>query len=391
MTRTNALSLSIGVLFVGALVLSSLALSACATTGRLGAEELEVRLKKAIVAAGSAPDRSEASILVYSPKLGLDILARAADGGREAFHVASVGKLFTAVLVGRLIDRGRLDFETRVAGLLPPGTLDGLFVVDGVDRQAEVTVDQLLAHRSGIADYFSDPASGGETVFDLMTREPDRTWTPAQLLDFVRTRQRAVAPPGESFHYSDSGYVVLGLVVEALEGRPFHEVLSEELFVPLGMEDSWMPGRSLPASGGPTAIRPAYIQGVEVSAFPSISADWAGGGVASTERDLLRFQLALRSGALLSDRTLARLETFDGEFLKGIRYGRGIMEYRFGDFFFLLGGYPDMVGHMGVLGTQLFYDPTDDLHIVVSLGTDAGEEASVRLLIEALGLALKAR
>lgn len=67
------------------------------------------------------------------------------------------------------------------------------------------------------------------------------------------------------------------------------------------------------------------------------------------------------------------------------------MEYRFGDFFFLLKSCPAMVGHMGILGSQAFYDPVHDIHIILSLGSDTASEDSVRLLIEALGIALRIR
>ncbi len=67
------------------------------------------------------------------------------------------------------------------------------------------------------------------------------------------------------------------------------------------------------------------------------------------------------------------------------------MQFRFGEFFFLLASYPKMVGHMGVLATHMFYDPKSDLYIISSLGSDKAMEKSVRLLIEALGSLLQGR
>ncbi len=340
---------------------------------------------------GRAYARS-ASILAHSDRLGVDIFARnySGDAPADAFHIASVGKLFTTALAARLVESGRLAFEDKVAPLVAPGRLDGLFVVDGRDFQADVTVAHLLSHTSGAADYFADAVRDGKPLLDLIREEPRTLWTPDSILDFCRDRQKAVGRPGERFHYSDTGFIIMGLIVEKLYGAPFERVLADEILKPLGMDRTWMPFRSLPAAGG-TEMRPAWLGGVEVSAFPSITADWAGGGIASTEADLLKFDTALNSGRLVGVDTLDRLKRFDNVFGKGIHYGLGMMELRFGEFFPLLASYPRMTGHMGILATQLFYDPTMDLHIVVCLGSDAAMEDSVKLLIEIIGIVKRIR
>lgn len=197
--------------------------------------------------------------------------------------------------------------------------------------------------------------------------------------------------PGQAFHYSDTGYTVLGLLVERLTGASFETVLDREILSPLGMDRTWMPFRGSPRSGSPGPLRAAWLHGHDVSRSASITADWAGGGIASTEEDLLKFQQALWSGRLLSAPTLAALQSFDHVFQKGIGYGKGLMQLRFGEFFFLLGSYPKMLGHMGVLGTQMFYDPTRDLHLIVSFGSDAAMEDSVKLIITVLGIVLRMR
>lgn len=334
--------------------------------------------------AGKRSDCPRASVLVRSDRLGIDTLAQIGSGGPDAFHVASVGKLFTAVMVARLVDRGLLHFSDPVAPLLAPGTLDRLFVIDGIDHQHQVTIAQLLSHTSGAADYYADRSVGGRSVSRLIVDQPDTGWTPQDLLQFSREQQSAVARPGAQFHYSDTGYIVLGLVVEALTGTSFTDAVHRDLFEPLGMSRTFFPFRTSPAVGT-SDLRPAFLHGKEISRNASITADWAGGGVASTEHDLLRFGRALSSGQLVANRTLAKMEQFDWVFLRGIRYGLGCMQYRFGEWFPLFRSYPKMHGHMGVLGTHLCYDRELDLHIVISLGSDAAVESSVRLLIAVVG------
>ncbi|MGM0385079.1 MAG: serine hydrolase domain-containing protein, partial [Actinomycetota bacterium] len=171
-------------------------------------------------------------------------------GPRETpFHGASIGKAATAVLVMQLVDDGVISLGSHATDLLPAGTLDGLYVVDGVDRASEVTVEQLLTHTSGVGDYFEGRTTAGPRVTELIIREPDRFWEPADLLEFTRTRQRPVGRPGERFSYSDTGYILLGLLLEHVTGRAFHDLLHERIFRPLGMADSYLMFRSEPDSG----------------------------------------------------------------------------------------------------------------------------------------------
>lgn len=300
----------------------------------------------------------------------------------QPFHVASVGKLFTATLVAMLVDEGRLRFEDRIAQYLPASETEGLFVVDGADHAGEVTVEQLLAHTSGVADYFGDAVTSGKTFSDLIVEERDTQWTPAALLEFSRKHQRAVAIPGAVFHYSDTGYILLGLILEKVERKAFHQILRDRLFGPLAMRDTYLLLRDRPAREASRPLADIWFHGTEVSRFRSLSADWAGGGVVSTLNDLLAFQTALHSGRLIKPDTLQRMMTARHEFHTGIHYGVGMMEIRFEEFFVLLKGLPRVFGHIGILSTHLFYDPETDTHVVMNFGDEESMEQSFRALIE---------
>ena len=356
---------------------------------KMSPEKAERRIQAAVRRiAGRSTEWAGTSVLVHSDSRGFHVHA-GADGSSgkipDAFHIASVGKLFTAALVARLVDAGRFTLEDTAASLLPVNTLDRLFVVDGVDHQNEVTIAHLLSHTSGAADYWEDPGTGGRTVSRLLVEHPDRTWTPGDLIAFAADEQQPVGRPGDRFHYTDTGYVVLGLIIEAVTGVAYHEYLAQEILKPLGMTRTWMPHRSAPPAGG-TVMRPVYLHHTDLSAAASITGDWTGGGIASTEEDLLAFIRALTDGALVAPATLERMQRFTNSFRRGIDYGLGFMRLRFEKFFPLLRGYPRLVGHIGALGTHLFYDPDDDLFIVVTVGSDTAITASIQLLIRLTGI-----
>ena len=150
------------------------------------------------------------------------------------FGLASLTKMFTAVAVADLVGRGLLDFDARVADVLPherrPSTL-----------LPEVTVHHLLCHTSGIADYCEEDedsplflADYGSLWTDLPSYSIER---PADFLPLFGDLP-PYRPPGEVCQYSNAGYIVLGLVIEEVTGRPYTEVIEERVFERAGMHAS---------------------------------------------------------------------------------------------------------------------------------------------------------
>jgi D-alanyl-D-alanine carboxypeptidase len=224
-------------------------------------------------------------VRVYAPKLSLDY-SFPADSTSQPYHVASIGKLFTATLVYRLAERGRLSLQDPIARYLPPADLDGLFVYAKNDYAGQVTIEQLLAHSSGVADYFEGSTSSGKSFLAEMLANPGTHWTPGALLAFTRQHQVAVGVPGQVFNYSDTGYILLGLIIEAVTGKSFGQNLVEEIFLPLEMGDSYLMFYTEPANTPKRDLEKIWFNDVEVSRFESLSCDWAGGGIVSTTADL---------------------------------------------------------------------------------------------------------
>jgi len=328
-------------------------------------------------------DQPGLQVLVKSDKLGVDYQYPTGEESRP-YHLASIGKVFTATLAFILIERGQLSLEDKINKYLSQEQLDKLFVFEGVDYQHQVTVRDLIGHMSGVADYFDDPVSSGLHFPKEVISNPQTRWTPAMLLDFSRLKQKAVGKPGTIYHYSDTGYVLLGLLIEAITGKPFHQSLQEEFFIPLGMNDTYLMFYGEPLNKPSKPIQKFWLNGTETSTFTSVSCDWAGGGIVSTTTDLLKFQKALREGRLVQPSTVQLMTVCPNKFQPGIYYGLGMMEIHFEDFFFLLKGFPRVTGHIGVLATHMFYDELTETHIIMNFGNTAHMTASFKALIEIL-------
>lgn len=272
------------------------------------------------------------------------------------FHAASIGKLATATLIMQLIEQDELTLESRVQDVLPAADTSGLFQNDSA------TVGQLLSHSSGISDYFAGPTDGTPNIEKQLLAEPERFWTPRDLLDFSRRHQRPVGLPGEKFFYSDSGYVLLGLMIEQLTQAPFHEALRTKIFERVGMTQSnlWL------REAGPLAISPAFVGRTDVSDFQSVSCDWAGGGIVSTLADLRRLLLGLNNGSLVSQETRNIMRAPRNRFRRGLHYGFGTMQIRFSEFMPLLRGLEKPYGHIGVLGTHAFWYPESEATVILN-------------------------
>ncbi|MFZ5909703.1 MAG: serine hydrolase domain-containing protein [Chloroflexota bacterium] len=143
------------------------------------------------------------------------------------FGIASGTKFFTALAIGKLIEAGKLDFSSKIAELIP---------WDFQHYSREITVRQLLTHTSGIPDYYDE-----EKVDDFDNFSVEVPWYelkgPRDYLS-VFPDEAMKFPPGERFSYSNSGYILLGVLIEEISGMPYREFVEKEILAPAGMDRS---------------------------------------------------------------------------------------------------------------------------------------------------------
>ncbi|MGF7031540.1 D-alanyl-D-alanine carboxypeptidase [Paenibacillus mucilaginosus] len=296
------------------------------------------------------------------------------------YHTASIGKTMCAVVYGMLVDEGKINFDDKINSWLDDDILKGLFVVDGTDYSDQVTVRHLLGHTSGIGDYFAGPVKRGVPILEMISSDPDLSFTPEELIAFTRDNQDPIGKPGQQFYYSDTGYILLGLILEAIEDKPYSDVLEERIFEPLGMSDSYlMFYNDKPAAD----ILGIYLNGMDYSGRNALSVDWAGGGVVSTMDDLLVFMKALEHREFLSDEVYREITDFKHRYGKGIYYGMGMMYFDFSELSFLLGSMTDVYGAVGATGTYILYDKAKDTYFIANFGsldfTEKGIEELVKI------------
>lgn len=331
---------------------------------------------------------------------------------QHRFHVASIAKTMTAALVLRRSERGAfgaagLDARLADFDVLADRDVARLSRDGAADYGAHITLRHLLTHTAGMRDAMVDDTvrlggpAPGSVIGRLMRGAGDRAraWVPwdssrpdepdAGVINFFLNSGiagAALGPPGQAFHYSDTGYVLLGLLLERVAGLPLHAQLREEIILPLGMRDSYLAYRDDPADLGP-ARRPEADCWAEdtpcLSGGVNLSFDWAGGGVVSTARDLIAF---LR--ALLGGRLFARPETLramlDWQVPAGLdapRSGVGLGLFR------VQSSCGPLIGHSGAWGAKMFYAPDLDLYLAGTTNQSASPHDWHWPLLEAAGRA----
>lgn len=274
------------------------------------------------------------------------------------FHIASVGKLFTATTVLRLSERGVIDLDAPISTWLDKTVTHDLNVVDGEDVSADITPRLLLAHRSGLANTDEDI-----NFFIGVLGSPQTQRTPLDLLDYAR-KAGAVAPPGEIESYASPGYFVLGLVIEAATGKPYHEAVREEVFTPLGMDQTFEANHEW--SRGNNELH-HYVGSYDLWTF-NPSFEFADGGFVTTATDLARFGRAFMKGELFEDpdtynQMIAPPKDVD-PLQPHFFHGLGPQVWRTQDGV-------DMLMHMGFWGVMLLMVPEEDVVIVSTTSQSA--------------------
>ncbi|MFD6512981.1 serine hydrolase domain-containing protein [Rhodococcus sp. NPDC060176] len=236
-------------------------------------------------------------------------------GKNDRVRIGSVTKTFTASLVLQLVAEGKVDLDAPIEQYLP-GQIHG----SGTDGNA-ITVRQLLQHRSGLPEFAGEPGAD-----EWIAANEDRTLTPSAALA-IALGKPAQFVPGTSFVYTNTNYIVLGMLVESVTGRSYADELQSRILDPLHLGDTYLP----PA--GERDIRGDHLTGyqdlggglTDVSRTePSIP--WSAGAMVSTGTDLNVFWRALLDGQVVPAAQLAAMTTEQvaATEAEGLGYGMGV-------------------------------------------------------------------
>ncbi|MFI1916689.1 serine hydrolase domain-containing protein [Nocardia sp. NPDC020380] len=237
----------------------------------------------------------------------------------DAHHPAGAGadrqhlETFTASIILQLVTEGKIKLDDSVDTYLP-----GLLKGDGVDGRA-ITVREILQHRSGLPELTDFPE-----INEYKAAVTGRTFTPAEEVA-IALQHPAQFPPGAQFKYTNTNYIVAGMIVEKVTGRPYSEELQGRIITPNQLSGTYLPGTRELDIRGPHPEGYAIIDGARTDVTrqePSVA--WTAGAMISTGADLNRFFLALLAGHIVTQAQLHEmLATKDAPGIP-MQYGLGI-------------------------------------------------------------------
>ena len=272
------------------------------------------------------------------------------------FRLGSITKQFTAASILLLEERGKLTVNDPVKKHLP----------DAPAEWDKITIFHLLTHTSGIPSFTDFP--------DYQSTEAFAT-TPEKLVARFRDKPLEFAP-GERMNYSNSGYVLLGYLIERISGESYESFVQKNIFTPLAMKDSGYDSNSAVIARRAAGYEPSP-NGPTNAGFIHMSIPHAAGALYSTTEDLLRWEQGLFGGKLLSQESLQKMTTpFKADYAFGLvvrtEKGRKVIEHG---------------GGIEGFNTSLAYYPEDKLTVVVlgNLNGSAPDQIATQLAAIAHG------
>lgn len=336
------------------------------------------RLRSVVEAAAAELAVPGAMVALRTPQGTFDIAVGTTELGATQppkadtrFRIASNTKTMTAALILLLAQDGKLALDDPVSRYVPD-----------VPNGANISIEQLLKMRSGLYGYTGDPGLAAE-----LDRDPARSYTPAQVLAIAYRHPPLFAPDAE-YDYSNTNYVLLGVIAERISGRALFDQLSDRLLTPLGLVQTTLPAPDdtdipAPASHGymygptryaladdiypesiQTAARDGTLQPLDYT-HQNPSYATAAGGAISTADDLTTWIRALVNGEVFAADThrrwLAALQAENPDQPDGQQYGYGISYQTYGNeaAMYYHGG--ELPGFNSFIG----YDPERDVSLVI--------------------------
>jgi D-alanyl-D-alanine carboxypeptidase len=286
----------------------------------------------------------------------------------------SVGKTYVAAVAVQLVQEDKLSLDTRISRYL--GTRPWFSRLPNANA---ITVRDLMRHTSGLVRYEFD-----ERFTKALTANPMREWTPEQEIAFVLD-QRPPFAAGAGWEYSDTNYIVLGLILEQITGERYYDLLRTRLLTPLALRNT------IPISG-PTVAGLAQGYAGKKNVFGGSEAmlvngsmiinpafEWTGGGIASTSEDLARWGKLLYEGKAFDASLLPRVfDAVPAKLGPNTKYGLGV----------IVRDSPLGVtyGHSGFFpgyATEMLYVPSSGIAVAIQVNTsDPYPRGLVRFLLE---------
>ena len=295
----------------------------------------------------------------------------------QSYFIASTTKLFTTAIILKLVSLGKLNLDDTINNYLDKSTTRGLHLFKGIDYSNKITIKHLLAHTSGLPDYFQGKESHGYSLEKELMAGRDQFWTFEQAIERTKKMKPLFAPGTNSkANYADSNFQLLGKIIEIVTKQSYSEICNEQIINPLGLNKTFVYQNY--TDNSPIAL---YYKNKELNIPKAMTSFGSDGGIVSTSTDLLVFIEAFFSGKLFPKVYIDQLQVWNNIFFP-MKSGIGIHLFKLPWFFNPFGTVPYYLGHSGLSGALAFYCPKENLYIAGTVNQVANPEISFKTMIQ---------
>ncbi len=295
----------------------------------------------------------------------------------QPYFIASTTKLYVTAIILKLNAEGKLSLDDKISKFLPPEIMNKLHVFKGVDYSERITIRNLLAHTSGLPDYFEDKSADGKSLLQKLQEGTDQSWSFEEAIEMSKKMRPKFAPNTKrKAHYSDTNFQLLGKIIENIYGKEIATVMQEVIFQPLALKKTYMYANA--ADKTPAVM---YFKNKPLDISKAMTSFGADGGIVSTSEETMVFLKAFFNGYFSQKSLLPELYKWNSVMFP-LEYGVGIMKFELPAIFTLFRKMPAFIGHSGLSGAFAYYVPDKDLYLAGTVNQINNPGTSYKMLIK---------
>jgi D-alanyl-D-alanine carboxypeptidase len=295
----------------------------------------------------------------------------------QPYFIASTTKLYITALILKLKADGKLLLDDKISKYLTQEIMHKLHIYKGVNYSDTLTISNLLAHTSGLPDYFEDKGADGKSLLQKLQEGADQSWTFEQAVEMSKKMPPEFAPNTKGkAHYSDTNFQLLGKIIENIYGKTIAEVMQEVIFQPLGLKQTYMYADA--ADKTPAVM---YFKNKPLDICKAMTSFGADGGIVSTSEETMVFLKAFFNGTFFPKTYLPELYKWNSVMFP-LEYGVGIMKFQLPSIFTLFRKMPAFIGHSGLSGAFAYYIPEKDVFLAGTVNQIHNPGTSYKMLIQ---------
>lgn len=298
----------------------------------------------------------------------------------QPYFIASTTKLYVTALILKLKSEEKLSLDDKISKFLSTDIMLKLHVFKGVDYSDSLTIRNLLAHTSGLPDYYEDKGDDGKSLLQKLQEGADQSWTFEQALEISKGMNPKFAPGTKGkAHYSDTNFQLLGKIIENIYGKSIAEVMHDVIFLPLELRQTYM---YVDAVDKTPALM--YFKNKPLDICKAMTSFGADGGIVSTSSETMVFLKAFFNGYFFPKSYLPELYTWNNVMFP-LEYGVGIMKFQLPAIFTMFSKMPAFIGHSGLSGAFAYYVPEKDVFLAGTVNQINNPGTSYKMLIQIIG------